>query len=139
MPGLERSVSASSGVTVPFERLSHSLRGVRPRARMSSENEVSIAKFFSTRAAHEVARALPAHQQSFAHQAVDGLAHGDARDRELGGQIALRRQRVVGAEHAPVDGLAQRALQLLVERQIARPFERTEGLRENVKAISLCS
>jgi hypothetical protein len=29
--------------------LSQTLRGVRPRARMSSENEVSLAKFFSMR------------------------------------------------------------------------------------------
>ena len=49
MPGLERSVSDSSGVTVPSARFSHTLRGLRPRARMSSENEVSFAKFFSTR------------------------------------------------------------------------------------------
>ena len=50
VPGLERSVSDSSGVTVPAERCSQTLRGVRPRARMSSENEVSLEKFFSTRA-----------------------------------------------------------------------------------------
>ncbi len=37
------------GVTVPAARLSHTLRGVRPRARMSSENEVSFAKFLCTR------------------------------------------------------------------------------------------
>jgi hypothetical protein len=49
VPGLRRMVSASSGVTVPFSRLSHTLRGCRPRARMSSENEDSCAKFFSTR------------------------------------------------------------------------------------------
>jgi hypothetical protein len=45
-PGLSRSRIASSGVTVPSERLSHTLRGVRPRARMSSEKEVSLEKFF---------------------------------------------------------------------------------------------
>ena len=56
VPGLKRSVSASSGVTVPSDLRSHSLCGVRPRARMSSENEVSLAKFFSTR----VATKLPA-------------------------------------------------------------------------------
>ena len=49
VPGLERSVSDSSGVTVPLARLSHSLRGLRPRARMSSEKEVNSEKFFSTR------------------------------------------------------------------------------------------
>ena len=36
-------------MTVPLERLIHSLRGVRPRARMSSENDVSFAKFLSMR------------------------------------------------------------------------------------------
>jgi hypothetical protein len=49
VPGLERSVSASSGVTVPRARFSHSLRGLSPRARMSSEKDVSNEKFFSTR------------------------------------------------------------------------------------------
>jgi hypothetical protein len=36
-------------VTVPAARFSHTLRGLRPRARMSSENDVSFEKFFSTR------------------------------------------------------------------------------------------
>jgi hypothetical protein len=44
-------VSASSGVTWPSERFSHTLFGVRPRERMSSEKDVSLAKFFSMRAA----------------------------------------------------------------------------------------
>jgi hypothetical protein len=51
VPGDSRSASDSSGVTEPCVRLSHSLRGVRPRARMSSENDVSFAKFFSMRVA----------------------------------------------------------------------------------------
>ena len=100
VPGLERSVSDSSGVTVPAARFSHTLRGLRPRARMSSENEVSLEKFFSTRLADERAGALAAHQQAFLDQPVDRLAHGDARNAELLGQIALRRQRVVGPEDA---------------------------------------
>ena len=33
---------------MPSERRNQTLRGVRPRARMSSENEVSFEKFFST-------------------------------------------------------------------------------------------
>jgi hypothetical protein len=48
-PGLSASFSASSGVTVPCARLSQTLCGRLPRARMSSENDVSLAKFFSTR------------------------------------------------------------------------------------------
>ena len=44
-------MSASSGVTSPSERLSHTLLGVRPRERMSSEKDVSLAKFFSMREA----------------------------------------------------------------------------------------
>ena len=83
VPGLERSVSDSSGVTVPLARLSHTLRGLRPRARMSSENEVSFEKFFSTRSLHERAGALAADQQAFLDEPVDGLAHGDARDAEF--------------------------------------------------------
>ena len=35
---------------MPAARFSQTLRGVRPRARMSSENDVSMAKFLSTRA-----------------------------------------------------------------------------------------
>src|ERR1700679_2828688 len=50
VPGLKRSASASSGVTVPAARFSQMLCGVRPRARMSSEKDVSMAKFLSTRA-----------------------------------------------------------------------------------------
>ncbi len=57
---------------------------------------------------------MSAHQQAFAHQPVDGLADGDARDAEIAGQVALGRQRVVGAEDVSVDRFAQRALQLLV-------------------------
>src|SRR5688500_20307159 len=47
VPGLERNVSASSGVTVPLARLSHSLRGLRPRARMSSEDRKSTRLNYS--------------------------------------------------------------------------------------------
>ena len=85
-------------------RLSHTLRGLRPRARMSSENEVSFAKFFSTRAHDESARALAAHEQPFVDQPVDRLAHRDARHGELVGEIALRRQGVVGTEDPLLDG-----------------------------------
>ena len=132
-PACRGSSAASAlppGVTVPFERLSQSLRGLRPRARMSSEKEVSIEKFFSTRPRTKVPEPVAAHQQAFAHEPVDGLAHGDPRNAELAGEVALGRQRIVGVQDAPVDRLAQRALQLLVERQIARFRERADGLRE---------
>ena len=95
VPGLERSVSDSSGVTVPADLRSHTLRGLRPRARMSSENEVSLEKFFSTRAHTKVPDPWRRTNMPFADQAVDRLAHRDARDAEIHGEIALGRQRIV--------------------------------------------
>jgi len=44
----------SSGVTVPAERLSQALCGVRPREIMSSEKEESLEKLFCTRAVTKV-------------------------------------------------------------------------------------
>ncbi len=75
---------------------------------------------------HEVARALAPHQQSFFHQPFDRLAHRDARHRQFLGQLALRRQGVVDAQYALLDGFAQGALQLLVERQLAVRIERAQ-------------
>ena len=73
---------------------------------------------------------MAAHEQPFAHQTVDGLAHGDPRDTELAGEVALGRQCVVHAEDVAVHGFAQRALQLLVQRQIARARKRANRFRE---------
>ena len=115
---------------MPSARFSHTLRGSRPRARMSSENEVSFAKFFSTRLLTKVPGALLADQQAFLDQFVDGLAHGDARDGEHFREIALGRQRVVGPDDAVLDGRAQRALQLLIQRLRARFVERRQNLRQ---------
>ena len=97
---------------------------------MSSENDVSFEKFFSTRAHDEGAGALASHEQAFVHEAVDGLAHGDARDRELGRQVALGGQRVVGSQQTALHRLAQRPLQLLVKGQAARFIEHSYGLRQ---------
>ncbi len=47
-------VSDSSGVTVPSDLRSQTLLGARPRASMSSVNEVSFEKFFSTRPSTKV-------------------------------------------------------------------------------------
>jgi hypothetical protein len=66
----------------------------------------------------EGARALATRQQAFADQAVQRLADGDARDAELVGHVPLGGQGVVGRQHLLLDGLAQRALQLLVERGV---------------------
>jgi hypothetical protein len=82
---------------------------------------------------HEGARALATGQQALADQAVQGLAHGDARDAELLGHVAFGRQGVVGREDLLLDGFAQRALQLLVERRVilavpSRPPIRSENI-----------
>ena len=75
---------------------------------------------------HEIARALPPHQQTVGHQPVERLAHRNARYGEIRGQIAFRGQRVVGPQEAAVDGLAQRPLQLLIQRQVATTVERAD-------------
>jgi hypothetical protein len=67
----------------------------------------------------EIARARAAHQQTFLDQAVDRLAHRDARDVQFERQLALGRQGFGGAVDAAVDRFAQGALQLLVQRQVA--------------------
>ena len=108
---------------MPAERFSQTLRGMRPRARMSSENEVSFEKFFSTRAHDEGAGALAPHQQAFFTRPSIALRTVMRETSSSVGEIALRRQRVVGAEHAPLDRVAKRALQLLVQRQAARVIE----------------
>ena len=117
-------------MTVPAARFSHTLRGVRPRARMSSEKDVSMAKFLSTRAETKLPGTLPPHQQAVGNQAIERLAHRDARHREIRGEIAFRGQRVVGAENAAVDGLAQRSLQFLIQRQIAATVKRSHCFGE---------
>ena len=73
---------------------------------------------------------MTAHQQTFANETVDGFAHGDPRDTELAREVALGRQCVIHAEDVPVHGFAQRALQLLVQRQIAGAWERANRFRE---------
>jgi hypothetical protein len=54
VPGDRPRVRDSSGVTEPSALLIHSLRGVRPREIMSSVNDDSLEKLFSTRAATKV-------------------------------------------------------------------------------------
>ena len=119
-------MSASSGVTWPSERLSHTLFGVRPRERMSSENDVSLAKFFSMRAATKLPEPWRRTSNPSSDQAVDRLAHRDARDRQLGRDLALRRQGVVRCEHPLLDGLTERPLQLLVQRRVATGLDRPD-------------
>jgi len=80
---------------------------------------------------------MTADQETFAHQTVDGLAHGDPRDAELAREVALGRQCVIHAEDVPVHGLAQRTLQLLVQRQIAGARERANRFREARHGSSL--
>ena len=53
-------------------------------------------------------------EEALLDQAVDGLAHRDARDRQVGGELALGGQRVVGTQDPLLDRLAQGPLQLLV-------------------------
>jgi hypothetical protein len=83
----------------------------------------------------EIARAGAAHQQTFLDQAVDRLAHRDARDVQFGRQLALGRQGLGRAVDAAVDRFAQGALQLLVERQVAGGGKVLHQLRERGHAV----
>ena len=69
---------------------------------------------------------MAAHEKAFLDQPVDGLAHRDARNLEIGGDLALGGKRVVGRQHVVLDGFPERALQLLVERLLAIRVERLE-------------
>jgi hypothetical protein len=73
---------------------------------------------------------MPAYQEALAYEPIYCLAYGNPRDTEIGGEVPLGRKRVVCAEDVPVHGLAQRALQLLVQRQIAGARKRANRFRE---------
>src|SRR5207244_1018703 len=66
--------------------------------------------------AHEIARALALDQVALGGQQVDRLAHRNARNLQIGGELAFRRQDIVGPEHALLDRTSQRPLQLLIQR-----------------------
>jgi hypothetical protein len=102
---------------VPAARFStHAARRAPARAHVFRERG-ELRKVLLDARRDEIARTLAAHEQALVDEPVDGLAHRDARDRKVGSELALGRQGIVGAQHAAFDGLAQRALQLLVERQ----------------------
>ena len=131
MPGLERRVSDSSGFTVPAARFIHTLRGSRPRARMSSENEVSFAKFFSTRLLTKVpepclriSRPSSTSSSMALRTVMRETSSISARSRSGGSASS-------GRDDAVFDGAAQRALQLLIERLRARVIERRQYLRKS--------
>ena len=63
------------------------------------------------------AGAPAAGQQAFGDQAVYRLAYRDARDVEILGQVAFRRNGVVLMQLAALDGVAQVSLQLQVQRR----------------------
>ena len=124
--GRKRSVSASSGVTWPAERFSQTLRGVRPRARMSSENEVSFAKFFSTRA--ETKLPEPCRRTSRPSSTRPSIALRTVM-RETARSVAIWRsagRASSGARSVVLDRLPQRALQLLVQRLAPLGVQRPE-------------
>ena len=62
-------------------------------------------------------RALPRVQVSLGGELVVGGGDDAARDAELGGETATRRQPHTGLEASFADGVAKGALDLLVERQ----------------------
>ena len=89
-----------------------------------------MAKFLSTRAETKFPAPLAPDQQSVGDQSVERFAHRNARHREIRRQIAFRGQRIIRTQNAAVDGLAQRPLQFLIERQIALTIQGTNGFCE---------
>ena len=71
-------------------------------------------------------RALPRVQVSLGGELVVGGGDDAARDAELGGEAATRRQAHAGLEASLADGFAKGALDLLVERQAAVAVKRQE-------------
>ncbi len=115
---------------MPAARFSHTLRGVRPRARMSSENDVNIAKFLSTRAETKLPAPCRRTSKPSATSPSSALRTVMRDTAEIRRQIALRGQRVVGPEDAAVDGLAQRPLQFLIQGQITATIQRAHCFGE---------
>ncbi len=75
-----------------------------------------MEKFFSTRPATKVPEPCLRVSRSFRDEAVDRLAHRDARDREFFREVAFGRQCIVGRQQLVLDRAAQTALELLVKR-----------------------
>ena len=86
-------------------RSSQSERTAMPRRAMSSVNEVSSdsdCSTRSTRGATKVPEPCRCTRMPPLHQVLHRLAHGDARNVGLEGDVALGGQRVAGADHAAV-------------------------------------
>jgi hypothetical protein len=92
---------------------------------MSSEKEGSFEAIADKRT-----RTLLAHEQAFCDEAVDRLAHSDARDGKFFGEITLGRQCVVRPQHTAFNRVAEPALYLLIERQGVCFVERPQNLRQ---------
>ena len=93
-----------------------------PRRAMSSVNEVSRDSDCSTRSharRDEGAGAMALHQHAALDQILHRLAHGDARNVGLDGDVALRRQRVARPDDAATDRILDVFLQLQIERRAA--------------------
>jgi len=119
----------SSGVTVPAERLSQALCGLRPRDHVLGKGR-QLGKTLLHPGGDKGAGALAADQQAFVDQAVQRLADGDSRNREIVGQVPLWRQGLVGGQHVLGDRRAQGALQLLIQRRAALFVQSADGLGE---------
>ena len=81
--GATASVIASSGVGVASAFSIQIEPGLLPRFAMSAEKPASSDAGCSMRVDDIGARARAARQHALAQQRVDGLAHGDARDRVM--------------------------------------------------------
>src|SRR5205814_826917 len=100
-------------------------RGAPARAHVLGEGRDAREILLDARG-DEIARALPPDEEPFLDQAVDGLANGDPRNREIGGDLPLGGKGVVRGEEAVFDRFAQRSLQLLVERLVGAGIEGLE-------------
>jgi hypothetical protein len=134
-PGLSRSTSTSSGVTVPSERRIHSLCGVRPARAHVFRERGQLREVLLDARADEIARAGARNQQAFLDQAVDRLADGDARDREFGGEVAFGRQGVLRSEDAALDRVAQHPLHLLVQGLAVLRIQGPQYLGQRIHSI----
>ncbi len=95
------------------------MRGVRPREIMSSVNDDSLEKFFSTRAATKVPAPWRRVSRPSLTRPSSALRTVMLRDAQLLGHVAFGRQGVVGAEHVDLAIASRSALcSWLVERRV---------------------
>ena len=101
---------------------------------MSSVNEESLEKFFSTRAATKVPAPWRRVSSPSLTSASSALRTVMRETLELLGEVALGRQRLVGGEAILGDRVAQGALQLLIQRRAPLLIEAADHVGERRQA-----